>query len=269
MQGKKVKSDILHININGLAIRYLIIGHGKPVFFLHGWGGNIDSWNSIISEISEGKFCLIAMDMPGFGESDEPRKPWGVEEYAIFVSEFVQKIYSKYGLSGKYKLVVHSFGARVALKMAELGLMGDADYLAVIAGAGVLRPQPKIRRLIYVFVKLVSKSFKRMIPEPIFKLCSKILYKLLGVHDYQNTSGVMRETFKKVIAEDSRQSIALINCTTHIFWGDKDSYVPVDDGRIFNEAIKDSKLTVFNNAKHDIHKSHAKEISRVILKEMS
>ena len=57
--------------IDGLEISYIEEGEGSPVLLLHGWGCNSGHWNKVIEGLKD-EHRVIAPDIPGFGESEEP-----------------------------------------------------------------------------------------------------------------------------------------------------------------------------------------------------
>ena len=63
----------LTVNIKGLNINYICEGQGDTILLLHGWGSNITLFQSAI-DLLKTKYRVIAMDMPGFGESEEPKE---------------------------------------------------------------------------------------------------------------------------------------------------------------------------------------------------
>ena len=75
--------------IDGLEISYLEEGEGSPVLLLHGWGCNGGHWNQVIAGLKD-EHRVIAPDIPGFGESEEPPETWGTKEYARFFEHFMK-----------------------------------------------------------------------------------------------------------------------------------------------------------------------------------
>ena len=75
--------------INGININYEEKGEGELIVLLHGWGSNIKLFANLIDLLSK-KYKVVAMDMPGFGESQEPPSAWCVDDYADFVIEFLK-----------------------------------------------------------------------------------------------------------------------------------------------------------------------------------
>ena len=61
------------ITVAGIKIRYLESGKGKDkhVLFIHGLGSAADRWLNIPDKLSN--FHCVAIDLPGFGESDKLR----------------------------------------------------------------------------------------------------------------------------------------------------------------------------------------------------
>ena len=109
-----VRSEyIVNKTVNGLNINYFDKGQGDPVVLLHGWGSNISLFSSMTEVLSK-KYRVIAMDMPGFGGSDEPKEVWDVDRYTDFVIDFL----ADFGFE-RVTFLGHSFGGRVIIKMFE------------------------------------------------------------------------------------------------------------------------------------------------------
>src|SRR5918996_6147701 len=66
--------------------RLLDLGEGDPVVVLHGWGGRIESMSPVIACLSD-RLRVVALDLPGFGESPAPQGVWGSPDYAEFVRD--------------------------------------------------------------------------------------------------------------------------------------------------------------------------------------
>ena len=55
--------------VNGKAVHYVIGGKGDPILLLHGWPESWYSWRRVMPQLAL-KHTVIAVDMPGFGDSD-------------------------------------------------------------------------------------------------------------------------------------------------------------------------------------------------------
>ncbi len=253
------------INIDGRTVALTLTGKGEPLFFLHGWGGTKESWGKLTAELEklgiDEERSLVALDFPGFGESEEPVRPWGVSDYAHFFEKLVAGCYREFDWSGNYDLAVHSFGGRVALKLLstdfEHQITERPDKLVLIAAAGV-KHQPSMRLRA---AGVAAKAGKRVMKLPVLKklapAAQKILYRILKSHDYEKSTGIMRETFLKIIDEDLAASISHVKNPALVIWGKKDSYVPYSDGLMMHKYILGSQLITVPDGRHGIHKTHA------------
>ncbi|MGL5831187.1 MAG: alpha/beta fold hydrolase [Candidatus Altimarinota bacterium] len=250
----------LFAEVDGLKIAYQKAGQGKPLFFWHGWGGSKESWNDLMGQLKGLDREMVAIDFPGFGDSDLPKKAWGVEDYYLLMEHFIKE--GNFDLKNGFDLAVHSFGGRVALKMFEYEYLSKKlDHLILIAAAGI-KPRMTVKRKLLGMMAGVGKVVFGL---PVLKSLAgglkKVLYKLAGSSDYLKTEGVMRETFLKVIDEDLSQNLSKINQPTLIIWGDQDSYVPLDDAKLMEAKIEGSELKVIKGGRHGIHRVFAKDIA--------
>lgn len=244
--------------INGLKVRYKTQGSGEVVLFLHGWGGSADSGDEIAKYIGD-NYQFVSVDFPGFGQSDEPKTPWTVSDYVSFVMNFLDAIDVK-----SVFLITHSFGGRVAIKVATSENAQRIKAQALCASAGI---QPK-RGLKYHVFYIAAKCGKFVFSLPILRQCAgfmkKLLYRGAGAGDYNKVSGVMRETFLKVTQEDLKPLLSKIATPTLLFWGKNDSQTPISDGKIMEREINGAKLYTFDGVRHAVHKKRAKEICEVV-----
>ena len=58
------------------AVYCRVIGQGKNLVLLHGWGVNSAVWEPVVEQLSQ-HFCLYLVDLPGFGKSK------GLPEYTL------------------------------------------------------------------------------------------------------------------------------------------------------------------------------------------
>jgi pimeloyl-ACP methyl ester carboxylesterase len=95
------------------AISTLAAGRGRPLLLLHGLGGTKASFLPTIAALAPEGRRVIAIDLPGFGDSD---KPVGAPYDAPFFSKAVVALMDELGLHDA-DLLGHSMGGRVALEL--------------------------------------------------------------------------------------------------------------------------------------------------------
>ena len=57
--------------------------------FLHGWGGSKSVWGQVCKKLP---LTSVAVDLPGFGRSDDLSEPWSIVDYRDAVFKIVQKL---------------------------------------------------------------------------------------------------------------------------------------------------------------------------------
>ncbi len=231
--------------VNGLNINYIDKGQGEAVVLLHGWGSNISLFGSM-TEVLCKKYRVIAMDMPGFGGSDEPKEVWDVDRYTDFVIDFL----SDFGFE-KVTFLGHSFGGRVIIKMFEReSLPFVIDKLILTGSAGVVpkkTPKQIRRQKIY---KLTRKIYSSKIVTALFPNALENLRRKNGSADYKAASPLMRQVLVKVVNEDLVDIFPKVIPSTLLIWGRNDTATPLSDGKLMEERMPNAALVVLDNSGH-------------------
>ena len=122
-------------DVNGVKIHYLVEGKGEPVVLIHGLHSSARiNWQmpGIIGALSK-NYQVIALDLPGHGESDKPDKeeaygPQMVADVAALLDHLkIQKAH----------IVGYSMGGMIAVRFVSEHQ--DRVLSAVVGGMGWLR----------------------------------------------------------------------------------------------------------------------------------
>jgi len=233
------------VNIKGLNIYYKVLGEGKTslptgrqVLILHGWGSKSDRWQTTAKLLSGRGFQVIIPDLPGFGQSDDPNKVWGFNDYSDFVNEFINSLELK-----KISLLGHSFGGNVAIKYS-VDHPERINQLYLV-GAAAIREESLKKKVIYILAK--TFGFLSFVP-----YLKKIFYRIIKT-DYPHAHGIMRKVYLKVIKKDLSSLLDNVNVPTTIIWGEKDPITPLRHAHIINSKIKNSKLEIIPKIGHNLH----------------
>lgn len=247
------------VSIGNQTISYIEHGSGAEVkLFLHGWGGSAESFQPLWHELREqhvsGRF--LAIDFPGFGESPIPSSSWDVSKYATCVVQYLDALSIE-----TTNIISHSFGGRVTTKL--LAQYPNRFPSAVYIAPAGIRRENTTQKMTKGIVPFVKKCMQFPILKQILTPLRTAVYKLLG-SEYIELSGVMKETFQHVVAEDLTPFLGKIHQPVTIIWGRNDSYVPVEDSDVMSEMMPNSTVHIFEDGRHGIHKTHAKQISHII-----
>lgn len=216
-----------------------------PLVLLHGWGKSSQDYSQLTELLSE-KFAVSAPDLPGFGK--EPVKiAMDLADYASWLAEYLRKRRIDNAV-----FVGHSFGGRVAIKTALL--------YPVLVEALVLIDSGGIERKNWVINSMKSmKLVKSATPEVV----QKVFRQIFGSKDYLKASGLMRETLKKVVAENLEFELPKINTPTLVVWGREDNTTPLWQGELMHKLIQGSELKVIEGD-HGIPYRRAEEVAKII-----
>ena len=153
--------------------------------------------------------------------------PYSLDDYIKEVKEKLKENNIK-----KPHIIAHSFGARIALKLAFF------DKMVITGGAGL---KPK-------------KTLKKVIKRWLFKFLKIFLPKerLKGFYskDYNSLSPVMQKSFVKIVNEHLDGRLSKIENKTLLIYGSLDKETPLYMAKRFNKNIKNSSLFVIKGAGH-------------------
>ena len=211
------KTDILK------EVSYLQKGKGKDLVFFHGYLSSKEAFLKQIDYFSN-YYRVTAIDFLGFGKSAPLTTPFSVSDYAKWTKLVLDALGVK-----KPSVIAHSFGCRVALKMAE-GEGQVFDKLILTGPAGVIMNRGfsyKAKVKTYRFVK---------------KFFPKFAEKRFGSAEYRALSPIMKESYKKIVNEDLREVAKRVQNEILILEGRLDKTTPPREAEAYLAVMKRAKL---------------------------
>ena len=167
---------------------------------------------------------MTALDFPGFGQIAPLKEAFSVFDYAEWTKEAL-------GLLGVVRphVVAHSFGCRVAVKMAK----GDGqvfDKILLTGPAGViLKRGTKYRTKVRLY-RLVRK------------IAPRFAEKHFGSREYRSLSPLMKESYKKIVNEDLRGDAAEIENEVLLVEGERDTTTPPEEAEAYLSVLQRGKM---------------------------
>lgn len=240
------------VEARGQTTRLVELGAGEPVVVLHGWGGRIESMAPVVHCLAQSR-RVLALDLPGFGESPAPETAWGTADYAAFVTD----VLAGAGVE-RADFVGHSFGAKASLYLAATS--GLVKRL-VLAGSSGLRTPPSFQARAKRAVSRAGRAAGRLGPPG--AALRDALYRRIASEDYRN-AGPLRPTFVKVVNEDLSDLLPRVKASTLLVWGTEDDAVPVAHARTMEKRIPDAGLVLFEGAGHFAYLDEPDRFCRVV-----
>ena len=222
--------------IDNIKINYVDYGEGDPVVLLHGWGQNIEMMDFIGKRLINNR--KIILDFPGFGESDEPSRPFSVDDY----TELLRKLLIDLNVENPI-LVGHSFGGRVAIKYASKYNTNKV----VLFGTPCIRKvkEPTLKEKLYKMTKNT--------------MVGDIVRKYAGSKDYNDASPIMRGTLVKVVNEDLLEDAKKITAPTLLIWGKNDDAVPIEMAKELEPQMQNAAVILLEGS----HYAYLENLDRV------
>jgi len=235
------------------------IGKGSlRVLVLHGWGSKLDSWQSFFTVENQDKYTFYFPELPGFGDSPKPKEAWGVQSYL----DYSRAVYDWLEKKPEY-LLTHSLGGRIAIKWLAQN-PGTFKHVFLVAAAGIKPHKNIIKRSVEFLASRLKKYEQGYFFSSLLVSLKKITVKLLKAQDYQAAQEVMKESFLQVVAEDLTPYLVHIKDPVELIWGKNDTYTPLYMGRIMNDLIPNSHLTIIKDARHGVHMQTPAKLSLIL-----
>ncbi len=251
------------ISIAGVSVHYVEAGKGPALLFLHGLGGTWKDWTENLPAFAA-IYQVMAIDFPGFGDSDKPEVQYSVEWLTDVVEKFLQE-----RKVDRVNVVGHSMGGLVALNLAArpnsrvekiivtdaVGIGDKADFISYAMTKKIMGPETRweslegtlregFKSMIDIFIKeqkpKTAREFFESVPKNPFT----------GNPFLPMTPSVQMTA--SIIDFDIRPKLASIPQPTLILWGEKDPVAPPKDAGFLKKELTQATLILFPNCGHSL-----------------
>lgn len=203
------------------------------VVALHGWARTRADFEQVLQGLD-----AVALDLPGFGVSPAPPEAWGAADYAELVAGAMTELGGE-----RYVLLGHSFGGRVAVRLAARH--PDLVAALVLTGVpGLLRRAPSRPAAAYRLARRLHAA--RLLSDARMER----LRQRYGSADYRAATGVMRDVLVRVVNESYEDDLAALACPVELVWGADDAAAPLGVAERAAELAPDARLTVLPGTGH-------------------
>ena len=250
------------VDAGGRRIRYLHMGEGgTPLVFVHGFGGDLNSWLFNQPALSEGR-QTYAIDLPGHGGSTKDVGDGDAKEMAAVVLAFLDAL----SIDSAH-LVGHSLGGATALLVAltnparvssvtllcpaGLGAEINMDFVnGFIAGKRRKDTKP-VLELLVADPSLISRDMINDVLK--FKRLDGVERALTTIRDAVFTDGQQRGSL--------RDQIGLARMPSQVIWGRDDHIIPARHGEGLPQNVG---IHILDGAGHMAHMEKSSEVNGLI-----
>jgi len=250
------------LRIEGRWLRIVDVGEGPVVLFVHGLSGCWKNWLENIPHFAR-DHRVVAVDLPGFGESEMPGRTISISRYADTLDTLMDELDIP-----SARIVGNSMGGFIG---AELAIRHPArvERLVLVAAVGLsieairtkrdrgLRHQ--LENVVFCKIGLIASrsallARRRRLRSALLALFVAHPGRLAPELAYEQVISSGRPGFPAALdalcSYPIRERLGEIACPTLIVWGEKDLLVPVKDAAVFEHLIGDARKVIYADTGH-------------------
>lgn len=265
-------------DLHGHRLVCFVGGEGPAVLLVHGITSSAATWRWAARRLAQGH-TVIAPDLPGHGESDNPPGDYSLGAYAATLRDLLALLDVP-----RATVVGHSLGGGIALQTAYLfpelierlvlvssgGLGTDVHPLlraATLPGSELVLPVLTAPRVLATG-DAVGRGLNRMglrLPRQVAEIWQ-------GLRHLQAPAA--REAFvrtARAVIGPAGQTVSALNrlylaeaVPTLLVWGEADRVIPAAHGRAAAELMPGSRLELFERSGHFPHQDEPQRFARVL-----
>jgi pimeloyl-ACP methyl ester carboxylesterase len=244
--------------VGGRPVNYVELGEGPPLLLVHGLGGSWQNWLETIPHFAR-THRVVALDLPGFGESPLPAERISMRGYGRLLDAFCDAV----GID-RAVAVGNSMGGFVA---AELAIQHPerVEKLVLVSAAGITAEHQRNERVLALMRRFeAALTWAATHPQPGFLMRPRarrglrLVFahpdKLPGALLVEQARGAGKPGFIDALDAISeyplRDRLERISVPTLIVWGERDKLVPLRDADVFEELIPNARKLVYADTGH-------------------
>ena len=217
---------------------------------VHGYFGGSEQWTHEMAYLSR-QFDVIAIDLPGFADSNAMSAPQTIEGFAQAVLDQLDVM----GVS-KFRLLGHSMGGMIVQEMCRLAQQRVTQlYLYGTGPIGLIpgrfetmeesRQRLKTDGVVATSFRISAKWFILGTADPSHPLCAKL--------GSQTSEDAALAGLNAMESWDGRNFLSSLLVPTQLIWGEKDKSYNFEQIEILWLGIPDCSLAVIPRASHAAH----------------
>ncbi len=232
-----------------------------------------ETWWEVIPALSQ-DYHVLALDLPGFGQSSKPKGRYSPTNYAKVINWLVKEYTNKPVIA-----VGHSMGGSAVLRFAS-DFPDQVKKLIVIDIAGILEQTAFIKRSANLplepnkspnALKRITaqlKDFSSSLVENLTVLpnISKKMEKSDVAWNAAFAGNPNLNAATALSNENFAEAIRTLPHETVLIWGELDKVTPLSTGIMLSERLPNASLMTIKEGSHSPMRSHLKEFNDTLLR---
>lgn len=257
------------IKIGSEEIFYYERGQGTPLVLIHGMFGDFLDWEPVLEPLAA-SHRVIALDLPGFGNSTKPRCEYSAEFFVSTLHQFFQQLDLP-----QFILAGNSFGGQIAI-LYSLEHPESVSKLVLVNSGGFRQHTAEEKALLeYRFSEPILAALTPQI--------NALLFGSVFTRPSENSARYIQKQNAKLQRADYpayayalSKSIALslqsylverlpdLQCPTLLIWGENDQVLPLAQAELALSRLRDGQLKTLPGCGHAPQLECAAEFVRIL-----
>jgi pimeloyl-ACP methyl ester carboxylesterase len=262
-----VEREFAHLHGRTIAYREHL-GAGTPILLVHGIGSNADTWQPVFDLLAGQGAPVIAVDLPGHGESSKEPGDYSLGAMASTLRDLLDLLGHE-----RVHLVGHSLGGGISLQfayqfparvdrliLASSGGLGEETFIGLRAAAlpgAALALKIAINRRTIAGAARAGRLLAKVGMSP-HALSSGALRTVSRLDDEERREAFLA-TLRSVVGVRGQRVSALDKLylldgdRVLIIWGEDDPMIPMAHGAHAHSLLEGSRFVSFPDARHEPH----------------
>ena len=265
------------VSRGGIKVHYLEAGEGSAVILVHGLGTSMVTWYCNIDALVSGGYRVLALDLPGHGDSDKPKDlnydPAGAAE---LIRQFLVELELE-----RVSLVGNSAGGLVA-GLFSLAYPQQVEKLVLVAPGGLGRHVTWLLR--FASVPVLGELFYQPRLQSPVALARRIFFRpppiwaevLPEMERVRNLPGSRHAAIQSIRSSvnllGQRKKSYILNRLRDLkrplltIWGEEDSIIPVSQAAAVKRALPRSVTKVIPECGHWPQMEKAEQFNKLLVR---
>ncbi len=265
------------VSRGGIKVHYLEAGEGPAVLLVHGLGTSMVTWYCNIDALVSGGYRVLALDLPGHGDSDKPKDlnydPAGAAE---LIRQFLVELELE-----RVSLVGNSAGGLVA-GLFSLAYPQQVEKLVLVAPGGLGRHVTWLLR--FASVPVLGELFYQPRLQSPVALARRIFFRpppiwaevLPEMERVRNLPGSRHAAIQSIRSSvnllGQRKKSYILNRLRDLkrplltIWGEEDSIIPVSQAAAVKRALPRSVTKVIPECGHWPQMEKAEQFNKLLVR---
>jgi pimeloyl-ACP methyl ester carboxylesterase len=256
------------ISVLGLRTRVLVDGaraEGDAVVAIHGVGGWAENWSAVTGPLAATGRPVVALDLPGFGESERPRRVRYFAPEDAFYPRFVLAVMDELGLARAH-VIGNSMGGTIAAMVAltapervrsvvfapggGLGLEVAWTLRACsLPGMTLFARLPFPRSAVHASVQSLFYDLSR-IPSSMYEESERYCLRSFPEFVRAMAAGLDLRGIRPALRDAWLARIGSYAGPMLVVWGREDRVIPVDQVRVLRTLLPRAEVRIIDRCGH-------------------